>query len=61
MLVYAIGGVMFFLLIYALLSLRGVPDALNLALYPFLAYQALLLVVHLTGTCFDRKKRRNLR
>ena len=44
LLVYEIGGGLFFALIYVILDYRGIGNAARIALYPFLVFQAFLLL-----------------
>lgn len=56
LLVYEIGGIIFFLSVYFLLYLRGSSYAFRFALYPFLIFQIFFLLAHFIGIYLERRK-----
>jgi hypothetical protein len=55
LLVYEIGGIIFFLSVYFLLYLRGLPYAFKFALYPFLIFQIFFLLLRFIGIYLERR------
>ena len=57
LLVYEIGGVLFFALIYVILDYRGIGNAARIALYPFFVFQAFLLSSYFVDALKGRWRR----
>jgi hypothetical protein len=56
-LAYEIGGALFFALVYVILDYRGVGNAARIALYPFLVFQAFLLLSYSVDALRGRWRR----
>lgn len=57
LLVYEIGGVLFFVLIYVILDYRGIGNVARIALYPFFVFQAFLLSSYFVDALKGRWRR----